>query len=113
MPFRATFGGDPGAVGGHGISRCLGTCSSRALKPGGCACACERADRPEAGAVAGSCQAIRESNVRARDVFAVTDGDAWAEKAFSGTFDSTLVRPAYPVVGGAAATLTYTTYYRQ
>jgi hypothetical protein len=46
-------------------------------------------------------QAIRESNVRARDVFAVTDGDAWAEKAFSGTFDSTLVRPAYPVVAGA------------
>ncbi|MFI6334782.1 alkaline phosphatase family protein [Streptomyces sp. NPDC050535] len=55
----------------------------------------------------------RESNVRARDVFAVADGDEWQDKAFSGTFDSTLVSPAYPVTGGAAATLTYTTYYRQ
>ncbi|MFE3264242.1 alkaline phosphatase family protein [Streptomyces sp. NPDC059215] len=54
----------------------------------------------------------RESNVRARDVFAVADGDEWQDKAFSGTFDSTLVSPAYPVTGGAAATLTYTTYYR-
>ncbi|MFK0168530.1 alkaline phosphatase family protein [Streptomyces sp. NPDC090306] len=55
----------------------------------------------------------RESNVRARDVFAVADGDEWEDRTFSGTFDSTLVSPAYPVTGGAAATLTYTTYYRQ
>lgn len=54
----------------------------------------------------------RESNVRARNVFAVADGDEWEDKTFSGTFDSTLVSPAYPVTGGAAATLTYTTYYR-
>ncbi|MGD1223410.1 hypothetical protein AB9Q10_33860 [Streptomyces krungchingensis] len=54
----------------------------------------------------------RESNVRARNVFAVADGDEWQDKTFSGTFDSTLVSPAYPVTGGAAATLTYATYYR-
>ncbi|MFJ3418392.1 alkaline phosphatase family protein [Streptomyces sp. NPDC086082] len=55
----------------------------------------------------------RESNVRARNVFAVADGDEWNDKAVSGTFDSTLVSPAYPVTGGRGATLTYTTYYRQ
>ncbi|MET9732970.1 alkaline phosphatase family protein [Streptomyces sp. NPDC006458] len=55
----------------------------------------------------------RESNVRARGVFAVADGDEWCDKAFTGTFDSTLVSPAYPVTGGTTATLSYTTYYRQ
>ncbi|MFE9607076.1 alkaline phosphatase family protein [Streptomyces sp. NPDC006012] len=55
----------------------------------------------------------RESNVRARGVFAVADGDEWNDKTVSGTFDSTLVSPAYPVTGGRTATLTYTTYYRQ
>ncbi|SME90767.1 alkaline phosphatase family protein [Streptomyces sp. Amel2xC10] len=55
----------------------------------------------------------RESNIRARGVFAVADGDEWHDKAVSGTFDSTLVSPAYPVTGGGTATLTYTTYYRQ
>ncbi len=55
----------------------------------------------------------RESNVRARNVFAVADGDEWNDKTVSGTFDSTLVSPAYPVTGGRGATLTYTTYYRQ
>ncbi|MFF8590725.1 alkaline phosphatase family protein [Streptomyces sp. NPDC015220] len=55
----------------------------------------------------------RESNIRARNVFAVADGDEWSDTTYSGTFDSTLVSPAYPVTGGAAATLTYTTYYRQ
>lgn len=54
----------------------------------------------------------RESNVRARNVFAVADGDEWYDKPVTGTFDSTLVSPAYPVTGGRAATLTYTTYYR-
>ncbi|MET9119296.1 alkaline phosphatase family protein [Streptomyces longwoodensis] len=54
----------------------------------------------------------RESNVRARGVFAVADGDEWQDKAFTGTFDSTLVSPAWTVTGGSAATLTYTTYYR-
>ncbi|MFI5477120.1 alkaline phosphatase family protein [Streptomyces cacaoi] len=55
----------------------------------------------------------RESNVRARNVFAVADGDEWSDKPLSGTFDSTLVSPAYAVTGGANATLTYSTYYRQ
>ncbi|ALO99768.1 nucleotide pyrophosphatase [Streptomyces hygroscopicus subsp. limoneus] len=54
----------------------------------------------------------RECNIRARNVFAVADGDEWADKAFTGTFDSTLVSPAYPVTGGGTAVLTYTTYYR-
>lgn len=55
----------------------------------------------------------RELNIRARNVFAVADGDEWTDKTFSGTFDSTLVSPSYAVRGGARATLTYTTYYRQ
>ncbi|MGW0879501.1 alkaline phosphatase family protein [Streptomyces sp. NPDC002671] len=55
----------------------------------------------------------RECNVRARNVFAVADGDEWSDKALTGSFDSTLVSPAYPVTGGTTATLSYTTYYRQ
>ncbi|MFE6719191.1 alkaline phosphatase family protein [Streptomyces albidoflavus] len=54
----------------------------------------------------------RESNLRARDVFAVADGDEWADKPFTGTFDSTLVTPPWPVTGGSPAVLRYTTYYR-
>ncbi|GAA3489297.1 alkaline phosphatase family protein [Streptomyces cremeus] len=54
----------------------------------------------------------RELNVRARNVFAVCDGDEWADKTFTGAFDSTLVSPEFPVTPGASATLTYTTYYR-
>ncbi|MEV8390841.1 MULTISPECIES: alkaline phosphatase family protein [unclassified Streptomyces] len=54
----------------------------------------------------------RECHVRARNVFAVADGDEWSDKAVSGTFDSTLTSRAYPVNGGATATLTYTTFYR-
>ncbi len=42
----------------------------------------------------------RECNVRARNVFAVADGDEWNDKALTGTFDSTLVSPACPVTGG-------------
>ncbi|MFI0811268.1 alkaline phosphatase family protein [Streptomyces echinatus] len=55
----------------------------------------------------------RECNVRARNVFAVADGDEWYDKALTGSFDSTLVSPAYPVTGGGTAVLTYTTHYRQ
>ncbi|GGV33447.1 hypothetical protein GCM10010245_53990 [Streptomyces spectabilis] len=55
----------------------------------------------------------RELNLRARNVFAVADGDEWSDKSVTGTFDSTLVSPAYEVTGGAPATLTYTTFYRQ
>ncbi|MEW2288636.1 alkaline phosphatase family protein [Streptomyces sp. NPDC047841] len=55
----------------------------------------------------------RECNVRARNVFAVADGDEWSDRAVSGTFDSTLVGPAWKVTGGRTATLAYTTFYRQ
>lgn len=55
----------------------------------------------------------RESNVRARNVFAVADGDEWVDKGYTGTFDSTLVSPAWPVTGGTTAVLRYTTHYRQ
>ncbi|MFB8085806.1 alkaline phosphatase family protein [Streptomyces sp. NPDC055992] len=55
----------------------------------------------------------RESNIRARNVFAVADGDEWADKSFTGTFDSTLVSPAWAVTGGSTAVLRYTTLYRQ
>ncbi|MFI6248297.1 alkaline phosphatase family protein [Streptomyces sp. NPDC051016] len=55
----------------------------------------------------------RECNIRARNVFAVADGDEWNDKSLTGTFDSTLVSPAYPVTGGRTATLAYTTFYRQ
>ncbi|MFE1950145.1 alkaline phosphatase family protein [Streptomyces sp. NPDC059524] len=55
----------------------------------------------------------RECNVRARGVFAVADGDEWSDKTVTGTFDSTLTSPAFPVTGGRPATLTYTTFYRQ
>ncbi|MFD9027435.1 hypothetical protein [Streptomyces parvulus] len=54
----------------------------------------------------------RESNIRARNVFAVADGDEWYGKSVTGTFDSTLVSPAYPVTGGRTAMLTYTAYHR-
>lgn len=55
----------------------------------------------------------RELNVRSRGVFAVADSDEWADKAFSGTYDSTLVTPAYSVSGTARVTLDFTTFYRQ
>ncbi|MFD7322770.1 alkaline phosphatase family protein [Streptomyces sp. NPDC059875] len=55
----------------------------------------------------------RELNVRARGVFAVADSDEWADKTFSGTYDSTLVTPAYNVSGKTKATLDFTTFYRQ
>ncbi|MFF4169874.1 alkaline phosphatase family protein [Streptomyces sp. NPDC001744] len=55
----------------------------------------------------------RELNVRARGVFAVADSDEWADKGFSGTFDSTLVTPAHPVSGASSVTLGFTTLYRQ
>ncbi|MGW7428247.1 alkaline phosphatase family protein [Streptomyces sp. NPDC054861] len=55
----------------------------------------------------------RETNVRARNVFAVADSDEWDDKAHgAGQFDSTLVSPAFPVTGGASATVSYATNYR-
>ncbi|MEU3397718.1 alkaline phosphatase family protein [Streptomyces filamentosus] len=55
----------------------------------------------------------RELNVRARGVFAVADSDEWADKSFSGAYDTTLVTPAYAVAGAARVTLGFTTLYRQ
>ncbi|MFJ5263623.1 alkaline phosphatase family protein [Streptomyces sp. NPDC088387] len=55
----------------------------------------------------------RELNVRARGVFAVADSDEWADKSFSGTYDSTLVTPAHNVTGKANVRLDFTTFYRQ
>ncbi|MFJ1614125.1 alkaline phosphatase family protein [Streptomyces sp. NPDC088249] len=55
----------------------------------------------------------RETNVRARDVFAVADSDEWDDKAHgAGPFDSTLVSPAYRLNGAARATVSYATNYR-
>ncbi|MFD0269249.1 alkaline phosphatase family protein [Streptomyces sp. NPDC127106] len=54
----------------------------------------------------------RELNVRSRDVFAVADSDEWDDKSHTGSFDSTLVTPAWPVAGGTTRTLTYQTHYR-
>lgn len=55
----------------------------------------------------------RELNVRSRGVFAVADSDEWDDKASSGTYDSTLVTPAYAVGGKAKVRLEFTTLYRQ
>lgn len=55
----------------------------------------------------------RESNVRSRDVFAVADSDEWADKPYTGTFDSTLVTPAYNVYAAGKLTLDYVSHYRQ
>ncbi|WP_240803955.1 alkaline phosphatase family protein [Streptomyces sp. A0592] len=54
----------------------------------------------------------RELNVRSRDVFAVADSDEWDDKAHTGTFDSTLVTPKWPVAGGTTRTLAFQTHYR-
>lgn len=54
----------------------------------------------------------RETSVRARDVFAVADSDEWDDKSHAaGSFDSTLVSPAYPLTGASTATLAYATNY--
>ncbi|MEU6864082.1 alkaline phosphatase family protein [Streptomyces sp. NPDC046876] len=54
----------------------------------------------------------RELNVRSRDVFAVADSDEWDDKSHTGSYDSTLITPAWPVTGGTTRTLTYRTHYR-
>ncbi|MFD8598011.1 alkaline phosphatase family protein [Kitasatospora sp. NPDC059646] len=55
----------------------------------------------------------RETNVRARNVFAVADSDEWDDKAHgAGQFDSTLISPAYPVAGLSRGTLSFATDYR-
>ncbi|MFJ6621507.1 alkaline phosphatase family protein [Kitasatospora sp. NPDC091335] len=55
----------------------------------------------------------RETNVRARNVFAVADSDEWDDKAHgAGQFDSTLVSPAYPVSGRSRGVLSFATDYK-
>ncbi|GJF31324.1 hypothetical protein KNE206_40240 [Kitasatospora sp. NE20-6] len=55
----------------------------------------------------------RETNVRARNVFAVADSDEWDDRTHgTGQFDSTLISPAYPVAGATRATLAFATDYR-
>lgn len=53
----------------------------------------------------------RESNVRARGVFAVADSDEWSDKTRSGLFNSKLTSPAYDVAGAANAALTFSSHY--
>ncbi len=56
----------------------------------------------------------RELFVRGRGVFAVADSDEWDDTSHgAGTFDSTLVSPAYPVAGRSTAKIDYVTHYRQ
>ncbi|MDG4860325.1 alkaline phosphatase family protein [Streptomyces sp. T-3] len=54
----------------------------------------------------------RELNVRSRDVFAVADSDEWADKSFTGTYDSTLVSPEWAVTGGTTRSLRFQSHYR-
>ncbi|WP_157252631.1 alkaline phosphatase family protein [Nonomuraea typhae] len=55
----------------------------------------------------------RELNVRSRGAFAVADSDEWDDKSHgSGTYDSTLTTPAYPVAGRSSVRLGYATHYR-
>ncbi|KDN80982.1 alkaline phosphatase family protein [Kitasatospora cheerisanensis] len=55
----------------------------------------------------------RETNVRARNVFAVADSDEWDDKTHgTGQFDSTLISPAYPVAGLSRGTLSFATDYK-
>ncbi|WP_405492516.1 alkaline phosphatase family protein [Streptomyces sp. NBC_00096] len=53
----------------------------------------------------------RELNVRSRDVFAVADSDEWDDKSHTGSYDSTLITPKWPVTGGSTKALTFQTHY--
>ncbi|PPK64374.1 alkaline phosphatase family protein [Actinokineospora auranticolor] len=55
----------------------------------------------------------RENNVRARGVFAVADSDEWSDKSTSGTFNSALTSPAYPVAGKSTAKVGFSSHYRK
>ncbi|MEV0246776.1 alkaline phosphatase family protein [Nocardia sp. NPDC050712] len=55
----------------------------------------------------------RESNVRARGVFAVADSDEWADKFFRGRFNSRLVAPPVPVADATTLTLGFASHYRK
>ena len=55
----------------------------------------------------------RENNVRARGVFAVAESDEWADKTFSGTYNTTLISPDIPVSGRTALPLSFVSHYLQ
>ncbi|GAA3850664.1 hypothetical protein GCM10022243_15640 [Saccharothrix violaceirubra] len=55
----------------------------------------------------------RETNVRARGVFAVADSDEWADRARTGKFTSALVSPAYDVTGRSQAAVSFSSHYRK
>ncbi|RJQ79750.1 nucleotide pyrophosphatase [Pseudonocardiaceae bacterium YIM PH 21723] len=55
----------------------------------------------------------RESNVRARGIFAVADSDEWADKAFQGEFNSKLVSQPYSVTGRDKVNLSFGSHYRK
>ncbi|MFJ8912989.1 alkaline phosphatase family protein [Amycolatopsis sp. NPDC102389] len=55
----------------------------------------------------------RESNVRARGVFAVADSDEWSDKTHSGLYDTTLTSPKYDVEGRSAAKIAFQSHYRK
>ncbi|GAA4878556.1 alkaline phosphatase family protein [Kitasatospora terrestris] len=55
----------------------------------------------------------RETNVRARNVFAVADSDEWDDKAHgTGQFDSTLISPKYAVSGAGSGVLSFAGNYK-
>ncbi|SER58125.1 alkaline phosphatase family protein [Actinokineospora terrae] len=55
----------------------------------------------------------RESNVRARGVFAVADSDEWSDKATSGTYTSALTSPAVSVAGKRTLKVGFSSHYRK
>lgn len=55
----------------------------------------------------------RETNVRARGVFAVADSDEWADKTRSGTFNSLMTSQAYSIAGKSSATVSFGSHYRK
>lgn len=55
----------------------------------------------------------RETNVRARGVFAVADSDEWADKTRTGTFNSLLTSQAYAVAGKASTAVSFVSHYRK
>lgn len=55
----------------------------------------------------------RESNVRARGVFAVADSDEWSDKTHTGLFNSRLVSAPSTVTGGKTATISFGSHYRK
>ncbi|GGM90309.1 hypothetical protein GCM10011609_29070 [Lentzea pudingi] len=55
----------------------------------------------------------RETNVRARGVFAVADSDEWSDRTRTDTFTSALVSPSYDVSGRTRATVGFVSHYRK